>query len=377
MTWRHHHPSPRDANIRNHRERGVMVVMLALSLVAILLVATVVIDGSQAYPQRRKAQNAADSAATAGARALDKKKFFGGAADVRTTAQNAAADNDATIEDCWFITGLKDGSGAIQRSAIDPTCDVGDFVPPDANGVQVRTAQTRAVTFKGIGGLGNSTTARATAAASVQKLASSGSPFIVCGNPDTALAPPPGTRGFDILKTVSTGPNALDFVRNPDGTVDVDPIKATALNSLNGGKGIPLVGSEPRVPRCGLGGGNFDGKGTGESASLPAWVGYTSGGGYDGSANEQILTANPCPNPFPSGGVEVLCDVLLPIADTGNADTAKLHIVAIGVFRVSGDGLGNPKYFGKYVADARQVAGGITTVGPITASTIRVINLIQ
>lgn len=189
--------------------------------------------------------------------------------------------------------------------------------------------------------------------------------------------PPPGTRGFDLLKTASSGPNATDFVRNADGTVDVDPAKAATLNSSNGGKGIPLVGSEVRVPRCGLAGGNFDGKGTGEAVAIPAWVGVTNGGGYDGAANEQVLTANPCPDPFPSGGVTVSCDILLPIADDGNPDAAQLHIVAIGVFQVNGNGTGNPKYYGRYVASAKQVADGITTTGPVNQSTIRVINLIQ
>lgn len=374
MSWRHH---PVPAATLSERERGVVAVMVAVSLVAILLVATVVIDGSQAYPQRRTAQNAADSAATAGAQTLDKKKWFGGTADVRTVVDTVAQNNGATVANCWFITGAKDSDGSIQRSTVDPTCDAGDAVPPDANGVQVRTAKMRAVTFRGLAGVGTDVTARATAAASVQKLASAGSPFVVCANPDPALAPPPGTLGFDLLKTASSELNATDFVKNAEGTVDVDPAKAAVLNSLNAGRGIPLLGSEVRVPRCGLAGGNFDGKGTGEAVAIPAWVGVANGGGYGGATNEQVLTANPCPDPFPSGGVTVSCDMLLPIADDGNPATEELHVVAIGVFQVNGDGRGNPKYYGRYVASAKQVAGGITTTGPINQSTIRVINLIQ
>lgn len=384
-------PARRESWISHHRaavhggrgataprgERGVTVVLMALSLVAVLLVSTVVIDGSQAYPQRRTAQNSADSAAAAGTQALDKKKWFGGTADVRTVAATVASNNDAPLVDCWFITGQLNSDGSIQKSSVDPTCDVGDAVPADANGVRVRTAQTRSVTFRGLPGLSNDVVARATAAASVQKVTSVSSPFVICGNPDPALAPPPGTRGFDLLKTYSTGANATDFVRNADGTIDVDPVKAAKLNKSNGGKGVPLVGSEPRVPRCGLGGGSFDGKGSGESVSIPAWVGFTGGGGYDNAANEQVLTANPCPSPFPSGGVDVACDLILPIADTGDAAAGKLHVIALGVFNVTGDGTGNPKYYATYVADARQVSGGITSTGPITQSTIRVINLIQ
>lgn len=189
MSWRHHPVLATPAATLSARERGVVAVMVAVSLVAILLVATVVIDGSQAYPQRRTAQNAADSAATAGAQTLDKKKWFGGTADVRTVVDTVAQNNGATVANCWFITGAKSSDGSIQRSTVDPTCDAGDPVPSDANGVQVRTAKMRAVTFRGLAGLGTDVTARATAAASVQKLAGAGSPFVVCGNPDPALAP--------------------------------------------------------------------------------------------------------------------------------------------------------------------------------------------
>lgn len=293
-----HHRSPATIR-RRHRQRGVIVPLTALSLVAVLLVATVVIDGSQAYPQRRTAQNAADNAALAGARALDKKKFFGGTEDVYAAASAVAADNGSQLIDCWFITGTKTNTGAVQRSAIDPTCDPGDSVPADAFGVQVRTTKDRLVTFSGVNNL-KMVQARAQAAASVQKLVSSGSPFIVCGNPATALISSPGTAGFDILK--STGPSTSPtFVFNEDGTVDVDPAKIAPLNAMNQNRGIPLVGSEVRVPSCGLSGGNFDGKGSDEAVSVPGWTRYTNGGGHDASSAEQVLTANPCPDPFPGG----------------------------------------------------------------------------
>lgn len=360
---------------RPHRQRGVIVPLTAFSLITVLLVATLVIDGSQAYPQRRTAQNAADNAALAGARALDKKKF-GGTEDVYAAAKSVAEENGSQLINCWFITGTKTSSGEVERSDIDPTCDSGDPVPDDALGVQVRTTKDRILTFPGVNDT-NEVKARAEAAASVQKLASAGSPFVVCGNPSTALIVPPGTSGFDLLW--STGPTSSPtFVYNADGSVDVDPAKVSALNSQNGNKGIPLEGSEVRVPRCGVSGGNFDGKGSDEAVSVPGWISFTSGGGHDASSAEQVLTANPCPDPFPPQGTQVLCDIILPIAIGSNPPANDLlRIVALGVFSVSGNGLGNPKYYGKYVANASQVSGGITTTGPVTAGTIRVIGLIE
>jgi putative Flp pilus-assembly TadE/G-like protein len=52
------------------RQQGQIVAIFALSLVAILAMAGVVIDGGNIYVQRRTAQNAADAAALAGTRAL-------------------------------------------------------------------------------------------------------------------------------------------------------------------------------------------------------------------------------------------------------------------------------------------------------------------
>jgi Flp pilus assembly protein TadG len=53
-----------------HRQRGQMLVLLAISLVAIIAMVGLVLDGGAAYSQRRGQQNAADLAALAGAGAL-------------------------------------------------------------------------------------------------------------------------------------------------------------------------------------------------------------------------------------------------------------------------------------------------------------------
>src|SRR5258706_1178878 len=51
-------------------QRGQMVVVCALPLVAIVSVAAMLLDGGMAWATRRQAQNAADPAAIAAARAI-------------------------------------------------------------------------------------------------------------------------------------------------------------------------------------------------------------------------------------------------------------------------------------------------------------------
>jgi uncharacterized membrane protein len=57
-------------NHEHENERGQAIVILALAMAALLLFASLAIDGGNAYVERRRAQNAADAAALAGARQL-------------------------------------------------------------------------------------------------------------------------------------------------------------------------------------------------------------------------------------------------------------------------------------------------------------------
>ena len=51
-------------------ESGVSLVIIAFSIVAMVLVAGLVIDGGRTYSDRRQVQNAVDAGALAGANAL-------------------------------------------------------------------------------------------------------------------------------------------------------------------------------------------------------------------------------------------------------------------------------------------------------------------
>lgn len=386
MLRSHHRRNDLPAAAR--RERGFTIPLVALSLMAVLLLATVALDGSQAYPQRRSAQNAADAAAVSGAQALDQAKFFGGSAGaVYAEALSVAKDNGAHRIDCTFINGIgtpvtgTDGSMACLAATT--------AVPSAAQGVRIRTYVDRNTTFGAITGR-SKLTATATAAATVQKLNSTGSPFIVCANASPLLKGNGANKpvGFDVLKTnpavitdwsIYQRPFTQPFVFNTDGTVDLDPGKVAAVNALNGGRGVPLVGSENAIPACGAGGGAFDGNGSYETVTLPAWVRYTTGGGYSASAAEQVVSASPCPDPLPAGydASANPCDVMLPLAIDGDPATNQLRVVSMAVFRITGTGNGNPKYYGRIRSDIRFATGGITSIDPVTASSVRVVRLIE
>lgn len=392
-------------------ESGFTVPLVAMSLVAILLLATVALDGSQAYPQRRTAQNAADAAAVAAAQAMDEAMFFGGsAADIYQEALSVAgsnrhADHSGLAVDCTFIRYRQAGDPVDPDHPVTTdigTCDASTTaVPSGAQGVRITAYVDRNTSFGTISGR-SEVTAAASAAATVQKLNSTGSPFIVCANPSPLLKGN-GNKpaGWDLLKTDPPNPTAADwatyarpftdpFVFNADGTVDLDPAKVAAFNNQNpkpahqtpdgsGFLGAALVGSENVVPACGVGGGNFDGNGSYETVSLPAWVHYQTGGGHSATAAEQVVSATPCPDPLPANydANANPCDILLPLAIDARPVDGTLRVVSMAVFRITGNGTGMPKYYGKIRSDVRYASGGATNTDPVTAASMRVVRLVE
>jgi Flp pilus assembly protein TadG len=88
------------------RQRGQVIVLFVLSMVAIIPMVGLVIDGGSAYAQRRGEQNAADLAAVAGADALLNGKSQ---ATATTIAQSVAA-----------LNSYKSGSGGVSVTVSFP-----------------------------------------------------------------------------------------------------------------------------------------------------------------------------------------------------------------------------------------------------------------
>src|SRR5512140_2290722 len=76
---------------RSLSERGQALILVALGAIALFAIAGLAIDGSHMYSDRRHAQNAADTAALAGAYAKAT-----GASNWDMQAKNRAGDNDYT-----------------------------------------------------------------------------------------------------------------------------------------------------------------------------------------------------------------------------------------------------------------------------------------
>lgn len=130
------------------REPGQMVVLFALSLVAMLLVAGLVIDGGYAYAENRATQNAADFAAMAGTRIIGEQltgnTANGTAANVTAAIQGALTANNAQLDAATYIDEAGSSLGDVVGAA---------SIPAGANGVVVNAKTTWRPFFLGIIGV--------------------------------------------------------------------------------------------------------------------------------------------------------------------------------------------------------------------------------
>jgi hypothetical protein len=131
------------------------------------------------------------------------------------------------------------------------------------------------------------------------------------------------------------------------------------------------------VPDC-FGGGAFKGKSKDDATvfTLPAWIEGDNGNGNDHTIQDTVAGATPCP----AGGPYTNCDLIIPIADDGqgNGQTIQMHITALAVFHITGDGNGNPKYYGTFLAAAAPITAGQGGTGNCNApAQLCVIKLVQ
>ncbi|CAN5812671.1 hypothetical protein BH24ACT15_BH24ACT15_36100 [soil metagenome] len=343
---RHSRP-PSEPTPGDERERGAALVLMTVTISALLVVCTLVIDGSQAYPQRRKAQNAADEAAVAATRALDRWKIarFQGTSgsDVQATAESVVEDNGAELEACTIIRG--------NGSEIGPcTSATGD---PNAAGVEVEASETRSTSFGDIVEQ-DSITARTSAAATSQPLISAGSPFVLCGNKN---APGGSKPPYDLL--------------DDDDDTKLDPDKVAGHIAAK--TQFILQGSQ--VHACGAPSSKFKGKvGDPQNVSLDTWTDIISGNGQDADIETQVLGAKPCVSPPYQN-----CDILIPIANAGGGTSTRpqMFVVAWAVFRIRVGKGGTEEYVGELVGVRPYASGGGTSDGVPTREDVRVIRLIE
>lgn len=130
-------------------ERGQILVIVAVGLLAIVAMVALVIDGGFAWAKQRDTQNAADASAEAGAVVL--MQNVAGVTPAKTDADVAAAvaqvatDNETTVSVAYYtdINGaLLTAAGVVTADEASAAVVGGGAIPPGAAGVLARNEQT-------------------------------------------------------------------------------------------------------------------------------------------------------------------------------------------------------------------------------------------
>lgn len=156
------------------RQGGQILILTALSLVALMAAIGLLLDGGNAYAQQRAVQNGADAAANAGADVLAQKLAGIPKTDRDvSTAVTAVSGPNAITPTAYYtnVTGQPiDLSGnVVAVSAAAPVGNPTNTIPPNAQGVHAGGSRTFGTSFARVIGL-NSLTASAEAIAIIGPL---------------------------------------------------------------------------------------------------------------------------------------------------------------------------------------------------------------
>lgn len=231
---------------RHDGERGQLLTVFVLSMLSLLLVVGLAVDGGYAWVKRRQAQNAADFAALAGARIirLGKDNPALNNSHVADAIIRAAAANDgATVAGFGTAAGpyYTDGTGT-SLSAVGPVANT-SAIPSAATGVSVPNATVSWHPFVvGIIGI-NSWTAAANATARFA-MGSSGPPCSLC-----VLSNVTSTNGVNVVTSGSvlvggslTGTNSATITSQNGSVVFGQSLNGTNNTHVSAPNGSVHVG---------------------------------------------------------------------------------------------------------------------------------------
>ncbi|MCA1571779.1 MAG: pilus assembly protein TadG-related protein [Chloroflexi bacterium] len=136
-------------------ERGQVLVIVAISLVALIAMVGLVIDGGNAWGQQRETQNGADSAAKAGTVAVQ-NYLSGGTAtdgDVGCAVEVSALENAVDVDEALYTD--YEGDLLVPDAPVG-SCAAGGgaSIPAGAQGVKATTTQDFDTYLMGIVGIG-------------------------------------------------------------------------------------------------------------------------------------------------------------------------------------------------------------------------------
>jgi Flp pilus assembly protein TadG len=378
-------------------ERGAALVFVAISMVALLIVAALVIDGGFGYTNRRQMQNAADSAALAGASALKRARFAGASPVLIRTSVNDALQrngaNDGTSTDlyaCGLVTLAQaanppDFSLLFPCSSVTAATNVTPYV-----GVKVRAGETHATLLAKVAGQASQTT-RAFAAASVQKAQAADGPWTVCGN---ALL-----GGYNFLNPDGTLRDESQLRAEYGGPKEAPILGGSKLIDPDGGGPLPRSfpihgkledGAPPGVdPHCGGSGKGLSSnwKGLVEPDELPVELNtdvnvdngkkvgqykYVDTLGNEAGCPDNVANIDKGADDF--GATFDNCLISVPIFDNVLGGD-RVHVAQVATFRIFYMQTGTVKYYAQFVC-ACVIASGDTNVDP-SGGGLAAIRLIQ
>lgn len=398
---------------RTRDERGAALIFVALSMVAMLSIAAIVVDGGQGYASHRQMQNSADAAALAATRALQLARFDTALCastlpkndncDPQTAAVTVATKNGAASNavQCFLITALQARTDPLPETVPCASVTTRAGMAPYA-GALVKTGATDTAIFAKIVNRSTlSTTARA--AATIQRFNANDGPWMVCGN--SAIG------GYNFLETGApvTAGNPLGMRLRPDadlrreygGIPESPPSGGTLLspqNDIGNLRAFPVHGKLEKD--CGL---SSNWKGLIEPDALPVQVPSDDVPAENGKKVGQykykdVLSGSNfgdgtegCPDAenqvnFPSKGQDDFgltfdnCLVPVPIFDSVNdakGPNERVHVLAVVCLRIIPSHTSTIKYYGQFVRGSTCSASGGPTSDDITVGGLSVVKLVR
>ena len=295
---------------RFHDERGATAVLMALCMVGLLAFGGLVLDGGNAFAQRRQMQNAADSSAMASTNALYRYKLLGGSTNsVYDSARQSALDNGAASSTFSCVLVFQNATTLVETGTAP--CN-GATAANLAAAWKVRVAvdqssKTRLMRVVQI----DSFTAKGAAAASLLEAAGAASPFMVCGAPGTAHHP-------DLLQAVSTAVDPTGWRINP-AAINVE---------------YDIWGNAIKDSDCGYKGSSFRGLVDDEDVhSIPGtWPADSGNKGGNKIAGNGASFVNGCDlNGVKIKDVTMGCEIVIPLCTSPGADKKTLYLSLIHI----------------------------------------------
>jgi Flp pilus assembly protein TadG len=272
-----------DAPIPRRRdERGQALVLLALSLVGLLAMTGLVVDGGNAWAQQRQTQNASDSAAEAGSVVL--AEWWAGA----TAPSTSYAGTCPTVTTSWdqAVCQAVYGAGTYNNVTVtaayytnyDGSTNLGPVgqgsLPSGAQGVRAVTTKDFRTYFAGVVGINQmSTGAEATAVVGTVPIPCA--PGQICGTLPVAFPIKTSTCAGNAFLQVGTSPWPTSSSPWPVGDESIVPLCKNGPGSVgwldwpcSTGNGTPGLIDEITSP-CTL------------DLILPAWISTNTGNTND------------------------------------------------------------------------------------------------